>query len=85
MATAGFQNIRYKTAPVTFSSNVPSGHLYMLRSDNLYLVVHSAANMKTTPFVKPSNQDARTAQILLQAEVVTDNRRKLGRLTGITA
>ena len=81
----GFENLRYKSAPMTFGSNVPSGELYMLRSDNLYLTVHSGANFKTTEFVKPANQDARTAQILLMAEVCTDNRRKLGRLTAITA
>lgn len=85
MANAGFQTLRYKAAPITFGSNVPSGQLYMLRSDNLWLCTHSDANFKTTQFVKPANQDARTAQILLQAEMITDNRRKLGRLTGITA
>ena len=85
MANAGFQTLKYKAAPFTFGANVPSGSLYMLRSDNLNLVVHSDANFKTTQFVKPANQDARTAQILLMAEVTTDNRRKHGRLTGITA
>lgn len=85
MASAGFDNVRYKSLPLTFGSNVPSGQLYMLRSDNLWLCVHSGANFSTTPFQKPTNQDARTAQVLLQAEMITDNRRKLGRLTGITA
>lgn len=85
MANAGFQTLRYKAAPITFGSNVPSGQLYMLRSDNLWLVCHSDAQFKTTQFVKPSNQDARVAQILFMGELVTDNRRKLGRLTGITA
>lgn len=85
MGNAGFQTLRYKAAPITFGSNVPSGQLYMLRAENLWLVCHSAAQFATTQFVKPSNQDARVAQILLQAELVTDNRRKLGRLTGVTA
>lgn len=84
-ASAGFNNLKYKAAPMTFSGNVPSGHLYMLRSENLSLVCHKDAQFKTTEFVKPANQDARTAQILLMAEVTTDNRRKHGRLTGITA
>lgn len=85
MANAGFQTLKYKAAPFTFGANVPSGELYMLRSENLSLVCHSDAQFKTTQFVKPANQDARTAQILLMAEVTTDNRRKHGRLTGITA
>ena len=85
MANAGFQNLRYKTAPFTFGVNVPSGTIYMLRSENLKMYVHSSADMATTSFVKPSNQDARVAQILFQGEVCTDNRRKLGRLTAIVA
>ena len=85
MAGAGFQNLRYKAAPVTFGSNVPSGTIYMLRSENLWLVCHSQAQFATTEFVKPSNQDAKVAQILFMGEVVTDNRRKLGRIVSITA
>lgn len=85
MAGAGFQSLRYKAAPVTFGANVPSGTMYMLKSDSLQLVVHAAANFATTEFVKPSNQDAKVAQILFMGEIITNNRRKLGRLVSITA
>lgn len=84
-ASAGFENLKYKAATFTFDSNVPSGNLFMLRSDNLNLVVHSQRNFVPTPFVKPTNQDARVAQILVMLALVTDNPRRLGKLTGISA
>lgn len=85
MAGAGFENLRYKGATCTFDGNVPSGALFMLRSDNLKLVTNSATNFITTPFIKPENQDAKVAQILWAGQLVSDNNRKLGKLTGITA
>lgn len=85
MASAGFENLRYKSAMYTFDSNVPSGNLYMLRSDNLKLYVHSKANFVTSPFVRPTNQDAKVAQLLWQGQLVCDNIRRLGKLTGVTA
>ena len=85
MASAGFQNVNYKGATFTWDPNVPSGNLFMLSSDALSLVVHSQRNFVTTPFVKPSNQDARVAQILWMGNVVCDNIRRLGKLTGLTA
>ena len=85
MASAGFANLKYKNLPLTFDSNVASGEMYMLKSDNIWLIVHSDANFSTLPFVRPANQDARTSQIIAQLEVVTDNKRKLGKITGISA
>lgn len=85
LADGGFENLKYKAAAYTFDGNTPSGKLYMLRSENLNLVVHSKRNFVNSPFVKPSNQDAKVAQILWMGQVVSDNIRKLGSLTGITA
>ena len=84
-ADAGFENLKYKGATMTFDGNVPSGNLFFLRSDNLKLVTNEATNFITTPFIKPENQDARVAQILWAGQVVSDNNRKLGKMTGITA
>ena len=82
---AGFENLRFKGATMTFDGNVPSQALFFLRSDNLKLVSNSATNFITTPFIKPENQDARVAQILWAGNIVSDNNRKLGKMTGITA
>lgn len=85
MAGAGFENLRYKNAMMTFDSNVPSGNLFMLRSENLKLHVHPKADFSTSPFIRPSNQDAKVAQLLWQGQLVTDNVRRLGKLTSVTA
>lgn len=85
MANAGFENLRYKASAFTFSTNCPSGNLFMLRSENLKLAYSKGTNFITTPFIKPENQDAKVAQILWAGQLVTDNSRKLGKLTGITA
>ena len=85
MASAGFENLKYKGAVFTFDSNVPSGNLFFLKSGNLQLVTHSKRNFVNTPFIRPENQDAKVAQILWAGQLVSDNNRRLGKLTGITA
>jgi len=85
MIDGGFQNLLFKGKPITFSQFCPSGTLYFLNSKYLNLFVHSDANMATTPFVKPTNQDAKTAQILFQGELTTSNRRLHAVAAGITA
>lgn len=85
MAGAGFENLRYKGATMTYDPNTPSGTMFMLSSDALKLVTSSGTNFITTPFVKPENQDAKVAQILWAGQLAADNIRRLGKLTGITA
>ena len=84
-ADAGFENLKYKGATMTFDSNAPSGTLFFLRSENLKLATNEATNFITTPFIKPDNQDARVAQILWAGQLTSDNIRKLGKMTGLTA
>lgn len=85
MAGAGFENLIYKGATCTFDGNAPSGTLFMLRSENLKLATSKGTNFITTPFIKPENQDAKVAQILWAGQLASDNIRKLGKLTSITA
>lgn len=85
MADAGFENLKYKGAVMTYDGNCPSGNLFMLNSDHLQLVVASGRDFINTPFIKPTNQDARVSQILWMGALVSDNIRRLGKLTGITA
>lgn len=85
MADAGFENLKFKGATMTFDGNCPSGTLFMLRSENLKLVTSKGTNFITTPFITPENQDAKVAQILWAGQLASDNVRKLGKLTGITA
>jgi hypothetical protein len=85
LADVGFENLKYKGATVTFDPNCASGYAYFLSSKNLAFVVHSAANFKVGDFKKPTNQDAKTAQIIFTGNLVTNNRRKLGQINTISA
>jgi hypothetical protein len=79
-ADGGFQNLLFKTAPVMFDTNNPSGTVYFLNSKYLKLVAHSSKWFDTTDFVKPTNQDARFAQILCYGNLTASNCKRLGKL-----
>jgi hypothetical protein len=81
----GFQNLKFKNVPWVWSPQGTSGTIYVISFKGLEFFVHSEADFETTPFVKPVDQDAKTAQILLQCALTTGNRRKLAKLTGVTA
>lgn len=82
---ASFRDLMFKTAAVRYDAQATSGVMYFLNSDVMHLAIDPSTDFITTEFVKPANQDAKTAQILVALELVIMNRRKLGKLTGITA
>ncbi|MHC1625552.1 MAG: phage major capsid protein [Methermicoccaceae archaeon] len=98
-ATAGFESIRFKGQNLVWDEMVPdvdggytydssswaSGTWLMLNTDFLELVIDSATDFITTPFVRPENQDAKVAQILFMGNLTCNNRRKQGMIYGITA
>lgn len=84
-ADAGFQNLLFKGAPVTYDVNTGSGLMYFLNSKYLRIHGHKDVWFKPTPFVRPENQDARYAQILLYGEFCVSNRKRQGVLTAKTA
>lgn len=84
-ADAGFTSLKFKSCPITFDLYCPSGSMYFLNSQYLNLYVHSDANMTTTAFVTPENQDAKTAKILFMGELTVSNASRQGVITGFTA
>lgn len=83
-ADAGFENLLYKTIPVQWDVYCDAGYFYLLNSKYLTLRKNAQKWMTTTPFVRPTNQDARYAQILSYGQFVTSNRFRQGVLTGKT-
>jgi hypothetical protein len=98
-ATVGFESVRFKGANMvwdemmpdidggyvyTDTSNWSTSTMFFLNTDFLELVVDSGTNFITTPFVRPENQDARVAQILLMGELCCSQRKKQAVLYGIT-
>jgi hypothetical protein len=84
MADMGFQNLRFRGAVMMWDPHhaglLASDDLstFFINSDHLYLVVDTQTNFITTPFYRPTNQDARTCQILWMGNLVCNNRRGLG-------
>ena len=85
VADAGFQNLLFKGAPVTFDSDTDlDGKMFFLNTKYLRLVAHTETWFQTTPFVRPTNQDARYAQILCYGNLTTSNRSRQGMIYGLT-
>ena len=85
VADAGFQNLLFKGAPCTFDSDTNlDGKMFFLNTKYLRLVAHTETWFQPTPFVRPTNQDARYAQILCYGELTTSNRARQGMLYGLT-
>jgi hypothetical protein len=83
-ADAGFQNLTFKGVPITYDTYCQSGTMYFVNTKYLRLVGHKDNWFKATPFVRPENQDARYAQILLYGELTVSNRKRQGSVTGLT-
>ena len=85
MGDLGFTNLKYKEAVWTWDPNCNSGYIYLLNSKALELVQHQNRLFTMSEWVKPANQDLKVAQVFWAGELTTNNRRKLARLTGVTA
>jgi hypothetical protein len=84
-ADAGFQNLLFKAAPVTYDAHAPAGTVFFLNSKYLTLVGHSGKWFSQTEFVRPENLDARYALIMCYGNLTCRNRAKQGKLTAKTA
>lgn len=83
-ASAGFTNLTFKGVPIIFDQYVDSGVMYMCNTNYWNLVVDSATDFVTTPFITPTNQTVKVAFILWRGNQTTNNRRRFGKLTSIT-
>lgn len=85
MAEAGFRNLMHGGAPVTWDLMCPTGDWYFLNSDHIWLVTGKNKWFTMRKFVEPEDRDAKYALILSYGQLVTDERRKLGKLANRTA
>lgn len=85
LGDAGFMSLGFKGRPIVWDELQPTNTMYFLNTKHMKMVVHSAANIKVTPFVKPENQDARVAQVLFMGNLTCDRRKSFGVLSAITS
>ena len=83
-ANAGFTNLTFKGKPVVYGNYIGSGLMFGLNMNYIHLCVDSASDFITTPFLAPTNQTVKVAYIIWRGNMVTDNRRRHFKLTGIS-
>ena len=83
-ANAGFTNLTFKGVPIVYDQYVDSGIMYMMNTNYWNLQVDTETDFVTTAFITPTNQTVKVAFILWRANQTTPNRRRLGKLTGIS-
>lgn len=84
LGDAGFATLGFRGIPMVYNRFVPSGEMYAI-SPALKLIQHKDANFDVLPMEKVSGQMVYEQFILSTMALVTDNRRKLGKLTAKTA
>ncbi len=82
---ASFDALQFRSAPMRYDAAATSGVIYLLNSKCMELDIHSGSDFIMRDWVPAINQDAKTALFMVGLELVIKNRRKLGKITGITA
>ncbi len=78
LADAGFLHLAYQTMPLIFDDNCPSGGMYFVDTDNLWLQVLSRGNMELTDMQPSHDQLMRVALMYLFGNLTTGSRRTNG-------
>lgn len=84
LASAGFENLKYKSAPVIFDDNTNFGTtaetMYFLNTKYLYLMEHPEARWTEDDEKVPVNQDAVVIPMYWMGNMCTSNRSLQGKL-----
>ena len=85
-ADGGISTLLFRGQPFIWSDYCTSGMVYVLNTNHMFLYVHEDANFSETDegLQKPVNQDSLVTQMLVMGNFAVNNRRKLGKLTGVT-
>lgn len=84
MADAGFQNLMFKGAPITFDQYVQDAHMYFINLKYITLAKLDNVWFKASDFLQPTNQDVKYKHILCYGNLVISNRARQASLTGLT-
>lgn len=81
----GMKKLTFKEIPWLWSVQATSGVIYVLHSEAVKFYVDKNTDFLTTPFVTPTNQDAKVSHVFLTCALATCFRRKLGKTTANAA
>lgn len=84
-AKAGFSSLMFEGKPVLADAYCPASHMLFLNEEYIGFKVHRERDMKFEPFMKPINQDVKSAKILWAGAFTSANGRLQGAMTALTA
>lgn len=84
-AKGGFQNVMFNGVPFVVSAKCPSGHVFFLNEEFLYLYYHPKRNFVLDPFIKSTTQDLKIAKVFWMGNMGSSNNRMHGKMTAIAA
>lgn len=84
-ADAGFQNLLWKGVPIVYDQNVDAGYLYMININYISLYTLAGVWFQPSELLTPVNQDVKYKSIKCYGQFVTDNRKRHGLHTNLTA
>ncbi len=84
-AKAGFSSLMINGIPLIVDSHTPAGYLAFLNEEHIKFVVHTKRNFVFSPFVTPTNQDARVGKIYFAGNYCTDNNKRHALFTALAS
>ena len=84
LADTAFRHLAYATMPVLVDDNCPTGNMYFVDTNSLWLQVLARGNMKVTPFEYSHDQLSRIALMYLFGNLTTGSRRTSAVIDSIT-
>lgn len=84
-AKGGFSSLMFNGIPIISDSHCPTYHLFLLNEKYLDLVVHKDENFRFEPFIKPKDQNVKTAKIFWAGALTSSNNRMQAKAEAIAA
>ena len=85
MGKGGFKSILFNGRPFVTDASSPAGYLWFLNMDYLNLYPHKDENFRFEPWVKPINQNVKSAKIYWMGVFASSNNRRHAAFSGITS
>ena len=84
LGDAGFQNLMFKGAPITFDRDCQAQTIYLLNTEHLKIVSLDGRWFDWSEWLVPVNQDAKYKNVYLNGNLTSSNSKRLGKITGAT-
>lgn len=84
LGDAGFQNLMFKGAPITFDRDAASGEVLFINTNHLKIIKLDNRWFDWSDWLIPTNQDGKYKNVYLNGNLTSSNSKRLGKITGAT-